>query len=73
MPTSKPTYAIVKLESYEGDSTFIRCGDDQQDYMFLIVHVDPDGSADILDCGYRAYQEAAEAWPEAAPMKSGAK
>ena len=63
----------MKLESYDGDTTFIRCGDEQQDYMFIVVHLDADGSADIVDCGYRSYQEAAEAWPEAAPVKSAPK
>jgi hypothetical protein len=28
---------IVKIESFEGKDTYVRCGDDQQDYLFCVV------------------------------------
>lgn len=57
---------IVKIESFEGNrDTYIRCGDDRQDYLYCIVTIDDDGSAEIVDNGYRSFHEAAEAWPEA--------
>ena len=45
-------YVIVKVESYEGDDTFVRCGDDRQDYLFAIVRIEADGSAEITDNGF---------------------
>ena len=56
---------IVKIESFEGKDTYVRCGDDRQDYLFCIVGVDASGHAEIMDSGYRSFKEAAEAWPEA--------
>ncbi len=63
---------VIKIESYEGDDTFVRCGDEQQDHLFAIVSIDPDGNAEIVDSSYRTMQEALEAWPEAGPMKGTA-
>jgi len=60
-------FVIVKLESFEGTDTFVRCGDDSRDYLFMVVAVDPDGTAEVLDSGYRTLAEAIEAWPEARP------
>jgi len=57
---------IVKIESFEGSDTFVRCGDDEQDFLFAVVGVDDLGRAEILDGGYRSHDEAAKAWPEAA-------
>ena len=57
---------IVKIESFEGDDTHVRCGDDQQDYLFCVVYVDAGGHAEIVDSGYRSFDEAAEAWPDVA-------
>jgi hypothetical protein len=57
---------IVKIESFEGDDTYVRCGDDRQNYLFCVVSVDPNGHAEIVDSGYRSFSEAAEAWPDAA-------
>lgn len=59
---------ILRLESYEGDDTFIRCGSDDQDFMFCIAHVDVDG-LELVDNGYRTIAEAQEAWPEAIAPK----
>lgn len=56
---------ILKIESFEGRDTFVRCGDDDQDYLFAVVSVDEKGRAEIVDGGYRSYDEAAVAWPEA--------
>jgi len=57
---------IVKIESFEGTDTFVRCGDDRQDYLYCVVTVDADGHAEIVDSGYRSFDEVAEAWPDAA-------
>lgn len=63
----KDRRVVLKLESYEGEDTFLRCGNDQQDYLFAIVAVDGDGAAEIVDNGYRTREEALAAWPEARP------
>jgi len=70
MPSQKPHIAVVKLESYEGEDTFVRCGDDRQDYLYMIVQIDPDGSAEIMDSSYRSIAEALESWPEARQQKT---
>jgi hypothetical protein len=70
MASQKARTAVVKLESYEGEDTFVRCGDDQQDYLFAIVRVDPDGSAEIMDSSYRTLEEALASWPEARPRNT---
>ena len=59
---------IVKLESYEGVDTFLRCGGAGQDYLYCVVGVDPDGQAEIVDNGYRSIEEALGAWPEIGPQ-----
>ena len=56
---------IVKLESFDGDDTYVRCGDDQQDYLFCVINVDAEGHAEVVDSGYRSFDEAAKAWPDA--------
>lgn len=58
---------IVKLESFEGKDTFLRCGDETRDYLFTVIAIDPDGTAEVVDSGYRSFNEAAAAWPEARP------
>ena len=70
MASQKTRTAVVKLESYEGEDTFVRCGDDSQDYLFAIVRIDPDGSAEIMDSGYRTIDEALASWPEARPRNT---
>ena len=45
------------------------CGDDRRDYLFEIVRVDADGTAAVVDSGYRTFAEAIEAWPEARPQR----
>jgi hypothetical protein len=59
---------IIRIESFEGRDTFIRCGDDHQDFLFAVVAVNEPGHAEIVDSGYRSYDEAAQAWPEARPL-----
>lgn len=59
------TLAIVRIESFEGRDTHLHCGNDEQDFLFCVVRIDSDGSAGIVDNGYRSHAEAAEAWPEA--------
>jgi hypothetical protein len=58
---------VVKIESYEGEDTFVRCGNSVQTHIYAIVAVDRDGTAEIVDSSYRTMQEALQAWPEAAP------
>jgi hypothetical protein len=61
----KPRYVVLKLESYEGDDTFLRCGNDSQDYLYAVVAVESDGTAEVVDSSYRTAAEALAAWPEA--------
>ena len=66
---SQTRHVILRIDSYEGSDTFLRCGDERQDYLYAIVAVDPDGAAEIVDSSYRSMAEAVEAWPEAAVAK----
>jgi hypothetical protein len=70
MPTtkSKTRRVIVKIESYEGEDTFLQCGNEMQDHLYAVVAIDPDGTAEIVDSSYRTMSEALQAWPEAAPQ-----
>jgi hypothetical protein len=72
-PDPNTRHVIIKIESYEGEDTFVRCGDENQTHLFAIVAVDPDGSADLVDSSYRTRKEAMAAWPEAAPRRSARK
>lgn len=65
--TTQQRVFVIKIESYEGDDTFLRCGDDQQDYLYAIIEIGEDGTADIVDSSYRSLGEALEAWPQAIP------
>ena len=67
---SKTRLSVIKIESYDGDDTFLRCGNDHQDYLYAVVAVDSNGIAEIVDSSYRTIGEALEAWPEAAPKSS---
>lgn len=66
---SKTRCVVVRIESYEGEDTSLRCGSDQQNYLYAVVAVDPDGTAEIVDSSYTTLAEAIEAWPNAAPAK----
>lgn len=70
---SKTRCVVIKIESYEGEDTYLYCGNDRQSHLYAIVAVGPDGTAEIVDSGYRTFAEALKAWPEAAPaeMKRG--
>lgn len=61
---------IVKIESFEGHDSFMRCGSDDQDYIFAVVAVDDSGNAEIVDSGYLSRDDAARAWPEAAATRT---
>lgn len=65
-------YLIVRVDSYEGEDTHIRCGDEagSQRHLYCVVASDVDEHAQIVDSGYRTYAEAAAAWPEAAVANS---
>jgi hypothetical protein len=58
------SYYIVKIESYDGEDTFIHCGNDTQDYLYCVAAAG-DSGLEIVDNGYRTVEEAADAWPEA--------
>ena len=62
-------YFVLKIESYEAEDTFLRCGNETQEHLFAIIVVDSEGIAEIVDSSYRTAEEALAAWPEAA-MKS---
>lgn len=53
---------ILKLESFEGDDVYLRCGDEKQDFLYCVVEMD-DESLEIVDSGYRSEAEARAAWP----------
>lgn len=57
---------ILRIDSFDGEDSHVHVGDDEQDFLYCIVKVRHDGSAVIVDSAYRSYEEAAEAWPEAA-------
>lgn len=67
---AKPRCLILRIDSYEGDDTYIRCGDGEQDYLFAVVQLSAAGEAEIVDSGYRSFAEAARAWPEARPART---
>lgn len=58
------TFYVVRLDSFEGEDTYLRCGDDVQDHLFCIIVVTPEG-AEVVDSAYRSIAEAKAAWPEA--------
>ena len=62
-------FFIVKLESYDGCDTFVHCGSEDQNYIYCVVCVTEDGDAEIVDTGYRSFDEAEEAWPEAGSQR----
>lgn len=63
---AKRKHFILKIESFEGEGTHIRCGDDDgsQDFLFCVVVTKRDGSAEIVDSGYRSEAELRQAWTE---------
>lgn len=69
-PNTPQRVFVIKIESYEGEDTFLRCGDDQQDYLYAIIAIGDDGTAEFVDSSYRSLGEALEAWPEAKPHAS---
>lgn len=72
VPDLHPSCHIVLLDSYEGDDSFVRCGDSMQEYLYCIVSVASSGAAEIVDNGYRTIEEAVQAWPRAIkPTVSG--
>jgi hypothetical protein len=69
MPAER--YFILRIDSFEGRDTHIHCGDDQRDFLYVVGCLDAKGNAEVLDCGYRSFDEAARAWPEARPLPKG--
>jgi hypothetical protein len=68
--TQTANYFILKLESYEGEDTYLHCGDNSQNYIYCIVKLTHNSELDIVDNGYRSVSEALAAWPEAKPTTS---
>jgi hypothetical protein len=62
-------HVIIKIESFEGQDTYLRCGNDDQDFLFAVVTIDDAGDAEIVDSGYRSYEEAVAGWPDTAPRR----
>jgi len=61
---------IVRVDSFEGRDTYLRCGDYKQDHLFCVISIDGEGKPEIVDNGYRSFGEAAEAWPDAINAKT---
>lgn len=61
---------LLRIDSFDGRDTFVRCGDEHQDHLFAIVVIDERGQAEIVDNGYRSQGEALSAWPEAGAKKA---
>jgi len=59
-------YAVLRIDSYEGDDTHIRCGNGQQDFLYAVVRIEDSGVIEIIDGGYLSFAEAVNAWPNAA-------
>lgn len=58
-------YAVVRLESFDCEKSFLHCGNENQDFLYCVIRVDESGFAEAVDSGYHSYEEAIEAWPEA--------
>ena len=79
-PTATPAVYILRLEPYDGDSSYLDCGiigpvesgdgiysDDRiQTATYAIVQIGPLGAA-LVDLGYESIEQARDAWPEAIP------
>ena len=63
----KKSYHIVEMESFDGEDVFVHCGTigGGQDHLFAIVVINEDGTAGIVDNGYRSVEEARGTWPKA--------
>lgn len=57
-----PQLHIVRIDSFEGRDTFLRCGTESQAHLFAVIAIDAHGGATIVDTGYRTHAEAARAW-----------
>ena len=75
------TYAIIKIESYTGEETYLSCGRvedfrlpfdelDDEAHLYAVVSIDQFNQAEIVDCGYTTFDEAVEHWPQAKPMRT---
>lgn len=60
-------FFVLRIDSYEGDDTFLHCGDETQDYLYAIAAIDALGRAEIIDSSYRTLEEVYEAWPAVRP------
>ncbi len=58
---------IVRLDSFDGRDTHLRCGNDEQDFLFCVIQISDDGTAEVMDSGYRSFDEAFYAWSESSP------
>jgi hypothetical protein len=61
---------IVRLDSYTGDQSAMMCslleGDEWEpmETLYCVIAVTENG-AEIVDCGYRSFDEAKRVWPQA--------
>lgn len=70
------TYVIIKIESYQGEETYLSCGRvedyrspfdeiDKDAHLYAVVAIDQFKQAEVVDCGYTSFEDALEHWPEA--------
>jgi len=60
-------HLIVRIDSYEGEDTFLRCGSATQDHLFAVIRIEENGAATLVDNGYRTHDEARVAWASVQP------
>ncbi len=61
---SKKKYYILKLESYCGEYSSLQCDSEGNDCMYCICLI-VDNRAEIIDYGYKSFEQAQSTWPEA--------
>jgi hypothetical protein len=43
---------------------------DDEAHLYAVVSIDQFNQAEIVDCGYESFEEAAAAWPQAKPIRT---
>lgn len=61
-PSSPPRHFVIRIDSFEGRDTHLRCGNKSQDFLFAVIALDERGIGSIVDSGYRTRLEAEAAW-----------
>ncbi len=57
---------VICLWTHDTESTFVHCGDGFQKYVFRVVRLLADNSADVVERDFLTYADAVAAFPEAA-------